>query len=229
MTRTPSSTITHREVLVNRFIKAAAFFVTLAFFAAGCQKESGPTTPGIETSQQTILGTTSGLLTMTNWIQVPNLPIDLLPLPASRRRIEYTSSTKIVDPNTTTVINASYTYVSVLGNTVKVNASITFPPRAVSRATEVTMEIDTVAMGVAFSPEGIHFNRDVLVDYSVTDAGPLSLGTTPLGFWYWSNEGACEYIRCDAMRINTLKGNISMTGARLSHFSQYAFGRRSAE
>lgn len=229
MTRTLSSTITHREVLVNRYIKAAAFFVTLALIVTGCQKESSPTAPGIDASQKSLLGTTSELLTVTNWIRIPNLPIELLPLPGVRRKIEYTPSTKLVDPNTTTVINASYSYVSVLGNTVRVNATITFPPRAVSRPTEVTMLIDTLAMGVEFLPEGLHFNRDVLVDYSVQNAGPLSLGTTPIGFWYWSNDGAYEYIRCDAMRINTLKGNITMTGARLSHFSQYAFGRRSAE
>lgn len=214
---------------MNRLIKAVAVVATLAIVGVGCQNESVPVTSDIGSSQPTQSVTSSAPVAPANWIQISNLPIELLPLPASRRRIEYTSSTRIVNPNTTTAIHASYTYVNLLGNVVKVNAVITFPPGAVSRPTEVTMAIDTVAMGVAFAPEGIHFNREVFVDYAITDAGPLSLGVAPLGFWYWSNEGASEFIRCDAIRINPVRGNISMSGARLSHFSQYAFGRRNGE
>jgi hypothetical protein len=196
----------------------------LAIFVVGCTDDLS--LPAGSTSSDSPTGVVNKANEVSLLDPIPISDLLLLPMPLSRERKELVDTTVMVTRKAGGRLTAQYSYMSLLGRRVFVNATLTIPPEAVKRDVAITMAIDTLAVGVLFKPEGLLFGKTVYLDYSVSGLDPISALFARLGFYYVNLTGPSEAIRSKSLSVDLLKGRIVMTDAQLRHFSQYAFGRR---
>ncbi len=134
---------------------------------------------------------------------------------------------KLVTPFDTTKFNAAASYTSLNGNLVTVSVVYKIPSGAVSDSVIVTMEIDTVLVGVKFKPEGLQFAVPTTMDVTVLGLDPFMIGS--LAFVYVKTDGTFEKVQFSAMKVTGNLGKIVLQKGLLRHFSQYSFGRLTAE
>lgn len=152
--------------------------------------------------------------------------VRLMPLPNGRGKSANVSVTKLVSPNDGGILTLTNNYISSSGQNVVRKVRLTVPPRALQRAVQITMELDTTYMGVKFYPCGLQFRLPVTVDFD--GSGDASLFAVD-GFYYDMGQGLYEFIPALGIRFNVNERQWQMRGAVLTHFSRYAFGREAEE
>ncbi len=134
---------------------------------------------------------------------------------------------KLVSPNVSTNFKGTMEYVSISGRLVYVDVEFNIPSNAVSDTVTVTMSLDTVNVGVRFEPEGLQFAIASSIDVTVLNIDPFSWGS--IAFVYVAPDGNFEPIAFEKIEGTGNLGKLKLKKGVIGHFSQYAFGRLTAE
>jgi|ERR1051326_678763 hypothetical protein len=205
---------------MNKTIKtaSAALYISAALFLlglVGCADPAAPSIPPTQTAKPTAVPTAS----ITNLTNNLVTGVTLQPLPMARTSKPQVSVTQFVSSDAGGKLEGSFWYVSKLGASVTVKASLTIPPGALPQSKQITMTFDTTYCAVRFKPEGLVFNTPASLEYAASNVALIGIN---LGFWYDDESG----------NFTLLPSNISLylfgfeaKNCQVPHFSRYAFGR----
>ena len=134
--------------------------------------------------------------------------------------------TETIDGSKGGQINIHEHYITVDGDTVKVDVKLKIKKDCFSGNVDITMTVDDVYTAVLFSPEMV-FDKPLELDfkYKGLDPDKLNLTSGNYDFLYIDDNGNTETILSDGVVVKEQNGEISVKNAMLGHFSRYAFIR----
>lgn len=79
---------------------------------------------------------------------------------------------------------------------------------------------------IEFSPDGIRFKKDALLNFELENVDLSNLGTTNLAFYYVNlDTGLWEKMIVEQIIVNIEEGYIKIVNAHIPHFSRYALSK----
>jgi hypothetical protein len=120
-------------------------------------------------------------------------------------------------------LNGKYTDAS--GNKIRVSSTLIVPGGAFSGKKTLTMSCDDVYAGLDFLPS-MTFNKSLYLTLSFSGLDLSTLGITSssnVGFYYVDGNGNLTEIPNSGVYANLKTGTLTVIGARIDHFSRYAF------
>jgi len=136
------------------------------------------------------------------------------------------SATEIIDGSKGGYIKIKESYITVNGDTVKIDVKLKIKKDCFSGNVEITMTMDDVYTAVKFIPPMV-FAKPVELDvkYKGLDPDQLNLSSGNYEFIYEDDEGNNETVPSYGVTVNAELGEIFVKKAKLSHFSRYVFIR----
>ena len=136
------------------------------------------------------------------------------------------SATETIDGSKGGQIKIKESYVTVNGDTVKIDVDLKIIKDCFSGIVEITMTVDDVYTAVKFTPEML-FDKPVELDvkYKGLDPDQLNLSSGSFEFLYIDDNGNSETVPSNGVVVNKELGEIFVKKAKLSHFSRYVFIR----
>jgi hypothetical protein len=116
-------------------------------------------------------------------------------------------------------------YTDVNGNKIYTIATLVVPGGAFSGKKTLTMSCDDVYAGLDFAPS-MTFNKSLYLTLSFTGLDLKSMGITSsnnIGFYYVNDSGNLVSIPNSGVYVNLKTGTLTVIGAKIDHFSRYAF------
>ena len=149
--------------------------------------------------------------------------LELIGIPPARNVLTWKADQVLVSPDRDTTLEAEYTYVTIFGKRVELKATMHIAAHSVGEPVMIGMEFDRESGAVIFSPEGFRFRAPASLDVDEKNLDSfLGLGVV---FAYLNPNHTFEVQTYRSLTANGLLGRITMQGADIHHFSQYAFGR----
>lgn len=137
------------------------------------------------------------------------------------------SATETIDGSKGGYIKIKESYITVDGDTVKIDVKLKLEEDCFSGNVEITVTVDDVYTAVKLTPPMV-FNKPVELDikYRGLDPDQLNLTSGNYEFLYIDDNGNTETVPSDdGVKVNEERGEISVEEAKLNHFSRYAFTR----
>jgi hypothetical protein len=136
------------------------------------------------------------------------------------------SITETIDGSKGGQINIHEHYITVDGDTVKVDVKLKIEKNCFSGNVDITMTVDDVYTAVNFMPAMV-FDKPLELDfkYKGLDPDQLNLTSGNYDFLYIDDNGNTETILSDGVVVKEQNGEISVKNAMLGHFSRFAFAR----
>ena len=151
---------------------------------------------------------------------------EILQIPPSRDGGSSISVTETIDGSKGGQINIHEHYISIDGDTVKVDVKLKINKNCFAGNVDITMTVDDVYTAVQFSPKMV-FDEPLELDfmYKGLDTDQLNLTSGNYEFLYIADNGETETILSDGVVVKEQNGEISVKNAMLGHFSRFAFAR----
>ena len=194
-------------------ITRTALALILAAWAIGCDEGS---LVGVQNPQD----------------EVGNQPLQFIQLPPSHGLKKIVTASQLITKDKGGVLSLDYSYEPDSGkfDEVRIKMTLTFPPNSVNQDMLVTVTLDDRVLltnvDLNFSPSPVTFNEPADLDYEVwgIDLTGLSANDAKL---YYNNKSAGRWdpVQGQKVNINRNKGYIRSRGAKIPHFSRYAFCR----
>ena len=136
------------------------------------------------------------------------------------------STSQSIDGTVGGSITLSKSYQSVNGQLVTLNALLNVPKNAFEGIVTISMVIDDEYAAIEFDP-GMAFNKhlDLNLEFSGLDLLGMGLENGKQDFVFIDDNGNIEQISNNGIQVDISTGTISVTNAKLYHFSRYAFTR----
>jgi hypothetical protein len=122
------------------------------------------------------------------------------------------------------ILFMSGNYTDVNGNKVFTIATLIVPGGAFSGKKTLTMSLADSYAGLDFAPS-MSFNKSLYLTLSFTGLDLKSMGITNsnVGFYYLDGSGNLVSIPNSGVIVNLKAGSLTVIGAKIDHFSRYAF------
>lgn len=115
------------------------------------------------------------------------------------------------------------------GRPVKIKATLTFAPNALNGDEDIYMVVDPDDASLTFFPDISQFQGKVTLDATISgiDVSALSSANSPLNFVYIPDDpnADVQIISNNGVNLDKSTGSVSVHGAKLKHFSRYAWAR----
>ncbi len=201
-------------------MRTLSFLVILSLFVAGslfvgCQEQGANIVPGALESSDT---------SPVNGGPVKNDSLIFLSIPPIAEIIVNTSDTAVVKPKGLARLVATLEYLSLDGRYVTLSAVFVIPQNAVEEPVTISMRIDPYTGSLLFQPSGLVFAEPASLDFSTRNIDPIPENAL-VQFAYVRTGGPNELITFASLQTIGKSGKIDMLGARINHFSRYAFAR----
>lgn len=136
------------------------------------------------------------------------------------------SVTKSVDGSSGDNKVLYYIYHTQPGRVINIHAELKIPKDAFPDTVNITMTTDDHFALIYFAPH-MNFNQPLNLNLSFTglDLNSLIINPKDFDFGFVDDNGNFEHVDCSTLNINANAGLISVTGAKLNHFSRYGFIR----
>lgn len=136
------------------------------------------------------------------------------------------SATETIDGSKGGYIKIKESYITVDGDTVKIDVKLKIKKDCFSGNVEITVTVDDVYSAVKLTPPMV-FNKPVELDlkYKGLDPDQLNLTSGNFEFLYIDDNGNTETVSSYGVKVKKELGEISVKKAKLNHFSRYAFTR----
>lgn len=120
-----------------------------------------------------------------------------------------------------------YSYLSILGTVVYVQASLDVPAYALRTDTYIWVTLADGRLDFNFGPDGLRFGKTATLDVKVRGLSVNNLlNGRPVYFQWWDpKSSAWQKMPASYIRSSTLLGTFTCEDAQISHFSRYGFGR----
>ncbi len=149
-----------------------------------------------------------------------------LPQKAGLSKATGLSITKKVNGSVGSSIVLRGSYLNSDGKLVTVYGSLKIPAGAFEGEREITMSAENEYAAVDFYP---HMTFDKPLSLTLVFAGldlsELNLSNGKVGFYYVDDRGNMTPIANKGIVVNNLLGSVMVLGARIDHFSRYAFAK----
>jgi hypothetical protein len=115
-------------------------------------------------------------------------------------------------------------YTDTKGNKIIAGASLLIPPGAFKGKKTINMSCADPYAGLDFSPS-MNFDKSLYLTLSFTGLDLKSMGITNsnVGFYYVDPSGNLTPIPNLGVSVNLRTGTLTVVGAKIDHFSRYAF------
>ncbi len=187
-------------------MKSIIYFVAAAFIIllAGCSEN------GTSVNQPT-----------TNQKQLIKLPQK-----AGLSKESELSTTKTINGKTGGLIILRGSYMSLEGKRVEVYGTLVIPAHAFEGERTITMSTDDEYAGVDFYPH-MTFEKplSLTLAFAGLDLSDLNLSNGKIGFYFIDDQGNMTPISNNGVVANNFLGSLMVVGARIDHFSRYAFAK----
>jgi hypothetical protein len=122
------------------------------------------------------------------------------------------------------VLSLAGKYQNKAGDNILTIATLIIPRGAFDGKKNITMSVDQKYAGLDFSPSMI-FEKSLSLTLSFTGLDLKSMGitNTNVGFYYVDDAGNLTPIQNLGVSVNFRVGSITVVGAKIDHFSRYAF------
>ena len=136
------------------------------------------------------------------------------------------SVTETIDGSKGGLIDIHEHYITVDGDTVKVDVKLRIKKDCFSGNVDITMTVDDVYTAIQFSPKMV-FDEPLELDFKYKGLDPDQLNVTSgnYEFLYIGDDGETETIPSCGVVVKEQNGEISVKKAMLGHFSRFAFAR----
>ncbi len=136
------------------------------------------------------------------------------------------SVSKEVNGKHGSVLTLHGSYTDVNGNEIKTFANLFIPRDAFDGTTTITMTTDNEYAGLDFSPH-MTFERPLRLTLSFSGLNLQQMGITRdnVGFYFVDDSGNLSTIENNGILLNYRTGTITVIGAKIDHFSRYAFAK----
>ena len=136
------------------------------------------------------------------------------------------SVTKKVNGNIGSSIVIKGNYLNAEGKLIKVYGALRIPSGAFDGEREITMTIDNQYAAVEFYPH-MTFDKPLNLNlmFAGLDLSTLNLPNGSVGFYYVDDKGNLTPIANQGVLVNNFLGSLMVVGARIDHFSRYAFAK----
>jgi len=117
-------------------------------------------------------------------------------------------------------------YIDANGNDIKTFASLLIPKDAFDGTRNISIATDDEYAGLDFAPH-MNFNKPLTLNltFSGLDLAALGLSYDNVGFYYVDDNGNLISVPYQVILLNFNAGSITVIGAKIDHFSRYAFGK----
>lgn len=206
--------------------------LSLATFLIGCQRDTDNTvSPAAVEGTHTVSGLNADQETggkdvvLTNEFTSGPLGnvLRLIGIPPVRNVLTWKSDQVLVSPDRDTTLEAEYTFVTMFGKRVELKATMRIEAGSVGEPVVIGMEFDRETGAVTFSPDGFRFRAPASLD--VEEKNLDFFVGSGIVFAYLNPNHTFELQTYRSLNVNGFLGRITMQGANIHHFSQYAFGR----
>ncbi|MGA7720603.1 MAG: hypothetical protein WCA84_05430 [Ignavibacteriaceae bacterium] len=122
------------------------------------------------------------------------------------------------------ILFLSGNYTDVSGNKIFAIATLLVPGGAFNGSQTLTMACDNTYAGLDFSPS-MTFNKSLYLTLSFSGLDLKSMGVTNsnVGFYYVDSNGNYTPIQNSGVFVDLKAGILTVIGAKIDHFSRYAF------
>lgn len=178
---------------------------------------------GCQQPDETVIASDSGDLSpMCFPVKGDSLVLFIIP-PIAEIQMNKSDSV-VVMPNAVTRLKARLEYLSVDDRYIRLVAEFVVPQHAVSEPVAISMAIDPHTGSLVFQPAGLVFTKSTTLNFFTRNIDPFPENAM-VQFVYLRSDGRKELIPFASLRSLGRSGNIDMEGARINHFSRYAFAR----
>ncbi len=149
-----------------------------------------------------------------------------LPAKASLNKASSLSESKEINGDHGGVMFLHGSYEDVNGNNIRTFAELFIPRDAFDGTVNITMATDNNYAGLDFSPH-MTFDKSLTLNLSFSGLDLQQLGITEdnVGFYYVDDSGNLTEVKNNGIRLNFHNGTITVIGAKIDHFSRYAFAK----
>ena len=131
------------------------------------------------------------------------------------------SVTETIDGDFGGIMRLKESYVAADGHTVYIDIKLKVKPGSFDGEVNITLTADDEFAAVQFSPA---MDFDIPVELDIKFEGiDLNLTTGDYDFVFIDDDGNIEVVTFNAIHVNESRGKISVTKAKLHHFSRYGF------
>ena len=136
------------------------------------------------------------------------------------------SVTKTINGANGGIILLAGLYINKDGRIITVLATLNIPRGAFEGTREITIATDKKDPALSFSPS-MKFNVPLKLNLTFLSVDLRALGLTPWNtkFSYIGDDGTIENVPNDGIRVDLLRGLLSVNQARIVHFSRLGFTR----
>ncbi len=134
--------------------------------------------------------------------------------------------TKTIDGKKGGLLVLRGSYLNSDGKPVKVFGTLVIPAHAFKGERTITMSADDEYAGVDFYPH-MTFDKplSLTLGFVGLDLSDLNLANGKVGFFYIDDNGNMTPILNGGIAVNNQLGSLLVVGARIDHFSRYAFAK----
>ncbi len=149
-----------------------------------------------------------------------------LPSKAGLSKASTLSVSKEVNGDRGTVMFLHGSYTDANGNDIRTFAELFVPRDAFDGTVNISMSTDNEYAGLDFAPH-MTFDKPLSLTLSFSGLNLQQLGITKenIGFYNVDDSGNLVEIQNHGILVNYETGTITVVGAKLDHFSRYAFAK----
>lgn len=117
-------------------------------------------------------------------------------------------------------------YTDANGDNIKTFAKLFIPRKAFDGTVDISMSTDNEYAGLDFAPH-MTFDKSLSLTLSFSGLNLQQLGITKdnIGFYYVDDSGNLVEVQNNGIFVNYKTGTILVVGAKIDHFSRYAFAK----
>lgn len=110
-------------------------------------------------------------------------------------------------------------------NSISVKATIKFPGGAFQGKINISMTNNLDQCLTTFAPS-ITFNKEAIFNITYKGVDLTKINQSTLSFAYIANDGSIQFAAYDKIELDPSTGTLSVTNAKIPHFSRYGFVNR---
>ncbi len=158
-------------------------------------------------------------------VQTAHKELIKLPAKAALSKDKPSSSSKEISNSRGGVIFLSDSYKTHERKRVSVFASLFVPAGAFDQSdVDITMTADPEYAAVIFQPHMV-FNKSLTLNLTYTGLDLHGMNTQDIGFYYVADDGSEQPVQYAQITVLKYFGTIILKGAKIDHFSRYAFSK----